>query len=1645
MGVLLGEIIISFTETMSLSRLLPEGAVSQEELRWQDGLGLNRRYGPLWADLNLALSFYQAFRIQDPGVFGQWLSAEGVGHIHVLGAVSSSNQLRIKMSFIQKYVNDVFDNARKIGAIPAEFWQNTYFLGKLKIYWQIITDFWIRERYLVLQDGYNDDESGSENHQRMFYIPKEVPHLEAIKMIRSFYTGGFWIFNSRRFGFVGGLGTSSMEFEGMERNQFTKEIRSCFPEVEDFPIVDPTQDFAVKGYVRFSGDMACFNIFDKRVGNGTFGLDRTKLIGYIENDVPDIRPSISLPNTSDSYSLGIGPIGDTFAPQKSLSPYMSTLGILGSFLRCILLSGKPDSVSLLDMFLFHYQDKAKQGRGPVGDLLYLFYDSDPAFYMGYYRYSTTDRPWQFEKIAYDAELATNEKLPFTFNNVFKFIKFDKSPGDPLEFIVNWEYLQDLLGRWGFMASDWAPANSMKPYNYINSYFRLSGIENVKLDPRDLKMPPVGENEMVPNYRNPKTHKALFKDIQLTTEEIENWRTFVNLTPVPSLERGVPIAGQVPQNNNNISNAMDLEIGENLEYNGPEPQMRTIGDRPTLRLWALEFMKQRPEDMKFKGETAVEYLVRDFKFLSFGQTAERPSKADVRSRVRQVIDQGLGHTFQLLEEFFRDISNEAFKNKKITEDQRYWTGSGTRDESAKYFFEQITHQFHRVIQTSLFQDSIPVSDPSPSPIRTNVGGNVRMRGQPADIDEDTEDLGDDVGRLARDMQQEMGDLEGDGNQIGRMKEDLEKSFAVLDNFLGPENRNLLARGQVRGAGGASVAGSATGTLIGFGRDNGLSSVVKMLATQKWVILDGEGGYSLNFEKLGSSGAWETLAADLQVIVGKTLPVYDAAKNLIEETSREETRREALLKMIRGESEVAKLINSAVSTLGYESIARRIAGLLPVKITDLHGMSKISTMTEFINFFVRQRVTTSDLSSAIATVASAAKKIKSQLYKGSLAGVNMPPVVGNWEYAGEEEDYRKLKGPSTFGVAPINPEIPLKHSQNFLANEFLGVSPIVPVLKPISQFSSVVDKVSTIVDSDLFKNKEALLNYKHGSIIKALNDLKRQIKDNYAQRVPVEIRIDKGDGSARFIPLGQAFGKELTGAYPITFKLKSLDKNFKGGKDFGIYMLCNEVVRKEGVDFKPVVPYIQFGSRTKKTFEISLAPYFGYVDSMYAPLKVPNASGREASWGVRDEMQEFQVPGSDPPAIEQVRTVTVHSATEASPVPNIWRITADATNSSKISVNLAGRDYARALTSSIDAPLAAAVSSSWAFTRLRVPKHFPRKTNALEFTSFLGKELSQKSLSDYLKGVIFAASDDGFTSQALQADPTLSVTLVLLSGQGYENVRRPYTDAISHLGAWNDTTALFANEQSHRQTLKTLIESAKNNMVGAWSGFRTDVRVLSGVLRTKLMDGNDVLKAVDDLDDQLQLFVTSCDALLSNSLAYRNWYNNFQATITKIQKQTEKLKIIMAKPEYDWVKTAVQTRAFRVSGPDIVGYTTAADGDALKSILNGRLGQAADAISQRDLYDRDLYVFLPAGCTGATATERQDCLFRAHVDLFTDRSYWIRYIQVLSWIRNFNYSNKMERSKINRSRVTSYLNRDTKDLKKLIYTFGGEPNSYIEKRN
>ena len=87
------------------------------------------------------------------------------------------------------------------------------------------------------------------------------------------------------------------------------------------------------------------------------------------------------------------------------------------------------------------------------------------------------------------------------------------------------------------------------------------------------------------------------------------------------------------------------------------------------------------------------------------------------------------------------------------------------------------------------------------------------------------------------------------------------------------------------------------------------------------------------------------------------------------------------------------------------------------------------------------------------------------------------------------------------------------------------------------------------------------------------------------------------------------------------MKALDKNFKGGKDFGLYLKAKSSIpwNTRGEPARrvyPLTPYVNFGARPKKSFEVAIAPYFGYVDTMYAPIKVQAKGTRPSAWGIED---------------------------------------------------------------------------------------------------------------------------------------------------------------------------------------------------------------------------------------------------------------------------------------------------------------------------------------------------------------------------------------------------------------------------------------------
>ena len=920
-----------------------------------------------------------------------------------------------------------------------------------------------------------------------------------------------------------------------------------------------------------------------------------------------------------------------------------------------------------------------------------------------------------------------------------------------------------------------------------------------------------------------------------------------------------------------------------------------------------------------------------------------------------------------------------------------------------------------------------------------------------------------------------------------------------------------------------------------------------------------------------------------IIHEILPTYEEVSTYVQDQGLETARRAALLKNLG--SEALGLVTAAVKMFGVPGTTERMMALINVPFKDRHVVEKFRTITQMVGYLVSNGASTSAVSKALQTVARAAVIQKAQMAEGSLSGVGIGAYKGNWKYLGEEDKYSKLGGIPGFGTAPINKEIPNSYAQGFLAREFQGINPKVPVTKPVSQFSAVVDRVTEIVDTDLFKNKEALINYKHGSIMNALNALKRSLKE-MAERVPVDITIpmDANEGNyAKFVDL--IYGKsdlKPSAFYPYSIKMKALDKNFKGGKDFGLYLKAKSSIpwNTRGEPARrvyPLTPYVNFGARPKKSFEVAIAPYFGYVDTMYAPIKVQAKGTRPSAWGIEDfrgswlegphvwdvkklgkqpdvpavksEEEKFlkevaaqraisnwqannpedmregaydqreateiyenflavratryinQIiwlmtkaedkpesvaaaaklvdPRYDPTALDgpeyllHSRNLLLHSTAVRATYPYA-RQASDLTPFSKVSINLVGKNFAKALERALRISGRAAQNAYLNFMKMEVPATASSYRKDSRPVHQLYTILSEIEFPKYLEGARFVDLDrvdmseitidkfktSGEVVEYLSKKYRLIQTLGL-GPAGYMATMKTFQSAFADFGFPELVDVLVKDEEqeleqeeprwhlwSRLKTYSTFlgntIEGALRSTQAIWGTFREEVNVLKYVIGTNLGMNHPIVVSLDNLAFIISRVVELLDSCLADSKQFAK-LANMHAELKKVTELVTAIDEAVAagKSKWAWLTNAIQNRGFRISGPGYTSGTIAADEDDLRGKLESRLVMIADLITQQSDYDEHVYIYFPPHCLEGLGYAAE-ANFRVHVDGFKSRSDWLKYIQVMSWIRNFTYANKMEKSKVNKNRVTSYLGRDTKDLKKLIYTFGGEPNDYLDKQ-
>lgn len=301
-------------------------------------------------------------------------------------------------------------------------------------------------------------------------------------------------------------------------------------------------------------------------------------------------------------------------------------------------------------------------------------------------------------------------------------------------------------------------------------------------------------------------------------------------------------------------------------------------------------------------------------------------------------------------------------------------------------------------------------------------------------------------------------------------------------------------------------------------------------------------------------------------------------------------------------------------------------------------------------------------------------------------------------------------SNAGSIPISKKVPPGAFQNIVANELYGIPP-----KPISelrvqdQFGDVIRSVVDKLDTDLYRKQEQLISYKSRIVMDVFDAMRAEL-----QKLKTPVQTGKYMFSRYYdvYDLGKTFGVERY--YPIHVKIKfDKDSNPIGDNDssgFGVYL--GNVV--EGGNVYRMIP---FGKKKRAAYEFKVAPYFGYVNSIFGVLR------RQASLGAAPfTVSVYNHEGDNEvrPELNQVVRVNLNLTTPSSEITpatkfSIWL---GSLKDDQRPFAVASREYVKAVNDMV-------WNEGWARVLL---EHMKRLGTAF---LLINKNLKQEALTQYLE--------------------------------------------------------------------------------------------------------------------------------------------------------------------------------------------------------------------------------------------------------------------------------------------------------------------------
>lgn len=502
---------------------------------------------------------------------------------------------------------------------------------------------------------------------------------------------------------------------------------------------------------------------------------------------------------------------------------------------------------------------------------------------------------------------------------------------------------------------------------------------------------------------------------------------------------------------------------------------------------------------------------------------------------------------------------------------------------------------------------------------------------------------------------------------------------------------------------------------------------------------------------------------------------------------------------------------------------------------------------------------------------------------------------------------------FGAIPLRDDIRAYERDEILRQELQGYpSKQESNLRLTSQFDGLVKSTMSIVNTELYRKRELLVSYKAKVVLHAFDILKQRLNQHKVKLPMTKYYFPRAWDTYR---LGPLFANVTF--YPVHFRLK-FDKDMNPlitaaneTSKFGIYL---GYVQAQAFQMTKIIP---FGKKRKTTYDFKLAPYYGYVDSMFSLLRQQSA------------LQALPLTFFVPPLAADRLGENYLAAPGGS---NGFGTLAGSEigENSKISVWLAKE-------SEDNRPILPSIRN------------------------FLGTEANWPAIN---AKIVRLGQDLGYDAGAVQA-----------ASNRYQGIY--------------DAQNAEARPDFIRSIPFTLIRDLANNP--------------NEVILERRMKVSRVNAAPIQCNTEGELIAAFAERLGAYANDVVAWWK-------------------------DRAPAALQQDA---QGNAIVNIADIPDPDCVLHIQHNRANIAYPEGDQRRLrlYYQQAVGNIPCSFMGSGFVR---------FDIF------VRYVALLSWVRNFLYSIKQEKTKISQQRVRNYVKNDSKSLQKLIYTFGGEPSKVVSYR-